>query len=338
MPATSPTPNPETETIQFQCAIAKGQIIRYLGGAPMDEEALSQLSSHVGSCASCTQLVDERRRAAQSAPISLRASRADRLEAASGGVAVISPRPSPMTSDSTFNNAPAAEPAPVAEAIATSKKFRIALPKLYRVIPDAATTTPARPPLTKSLLYGGALAATIGVMAFLGNPATLLGGKAADAPVDKVAAKKVAQPPVKMAASGRVAAGPLGIPMSGTLAGIEAEDGGADDVANVPPPAKAPPATKIMAPEALKTVVAKAKATPGGGITLDQKLAFLDGITLSYSGIKSFSPRLAISVAHPARKSHAKLRNAKRLTVPRASKAPAAPVGDTIRIYDATQP
>ena len=47
---------------EFECAIAKSQISRYIAGDRMSDETMKQLEEHIARCSSCKNMIDQRRK------------------------------------------------------------------------------------------------------------------------------------------------------------------------------------------------------------------------------------------------------------------------------------
>jgi len=47
---------------EFECAIAKSQISRYIAGDRMSDETMKQLEEHIARCSNCKNMIDQRRR------------------------------------------------------------------------------------------------------------------------------------------------------------------------------------------------------------------------------------------------------------------------------------
>lgn len=139
----------------------------------------------------------------------------------------------PRTAAAEAVSAGGGSSAPVSSASPVSPKAtssfgaafsRFSLPKLVRDVPDEEPSplTPASPSATpgpkanrslgKVAAYGGSLLIVLGVMAYLGDPTSLLGGKASSAPAAKAKAKPAPKTAVAQATGVRRTA--LGVPIT----------------------------------------------------------------------------------------------------------------------------
>lgn len=360
----------------FECAIARSQIGRYLAGDAVGGEAMRQLEAHISGCSDCQRLIDSKKEdllgplahaptaeeALATRPDTAAIERELRAAAQMGRVVVDLPSvPSSPTVASV--PLPSSMPKPNLSGLG-AVLARLPFPKLTREVPDEEATVPmpapvqnaavqnapvqnTKRPFGKAAVYGGALLLVLGGMAYVGDPSSLLGGKAVapDATV-KPTAKSTTKPTLVPPATGvrRSALGvpitdaadpaPKARPLAKAAPSRDANDPGPlefDPTLNVAPAAT--PAQKLAAKMPTKRAVPKApavkKAAPPVGIP---KSVAPKAAAPAVAAAKPTLTLKAAPVAKPAqptRKRRPTVRRARRVRT-------AAPSHGVIRVYDET--
>lgn len=155
----------------IECQLAQGQIGRYLAGAPMSEESVSQLEGHIAECEECTAFVDQKRKSLRElatlrkAAIFVEEPEEDRS----------SPEPNSAKSEASATVKPTAAKALIDAIREKSAAARESAPILE------TKREPATPRMThwKALAYSSGLGLVLYGMTFLtANPTALFGERA----------------------------------------------------------------------------------------------------------------------------------------------------------------
>lgn len=132
----------------FECQIARAQITRYLAGEALSDDMIGQLEAHIGRCADCKDVLDQRRQALLS---------------------LVSPQ-------SKKKAAPVSAVVEVEEPVASPKPTLSQ--RLIAKLPKPKSVE-GKQPLTKPALYAGALALVlIGMSYFSHSLGSIMGPKA----------------------------------------------------------------------------------------------------------------------------------------------------------------
>lgn len=261
----------------IECQLAQGQIGRYLAGASMSTEAISQLEQHIAECDECTQFIDAKRRTLQEVSRTRQA-------------AVSMPEPEPESQPEEA--APLAAPRnPAAQALIQAIREKTNPLSKEVVLESVREPMPPRKSHWRALGYSAALGAVLLAMSHLtANPTAIFGervgaaaeksaGEGSEVKSDKAPAHDVRDPFVPNAApTGAAASSPstaepavdsVEAPTTPTVETEAPAIGARSAVANptVSPSTPTPPQTTVRARRPQRPVRQRADSAPRAGRT-----------------------------------------------------------------------
>ncbi len=174
----------------IECQLAQGQIGRYLAGANMSAEAISQLEQHIAECDDCTQYVDVKRKTLQEV-------------AQTRHAAIHVPDPFPRSTEPELIEAQERPSSPSTSSHALIQALREKANPLANETVLETTREPKTPRRIswRSLGYSAALGAVLLAMShFTANPTALFGERVGPssepkAPTSREAKKLAPNPP-----------------------------------------------------------------------------------------------------------------------------------------------